>query len=129
MTSGSSGQTIPILKKTDKRKWRILYPPFFIILSACIVYTFVHQTSPCGKIEVRTYRVPEGWGYQILVKDKVYIDQPFIPVFQGRVAFPDRKSARRTGNLVKHKLLNHKQPTLTKDDIRSLGLENPENEN
>ena len=117
------------MKKTDNRKWRILYPLFFVVLAACLVLAIAHPKSQAGKIEVRTYRVPEGWGYQIVVRDKVYIDQPFIPVLQGRVAFPDRKSARRAGNLVKQKMINHKQPTITRDDLRNLGLENPGNAN
>jgi len=115
------------MKKTDNRKWRILYPLFFILFSSWLVYTIVHQASQAGKVKVRTYQVQEGWGYQILLKDKVYIDQPFIPVLQGKVAFPDKRSAHRAGKLVKQKLVDHKLPALTKEDLKKLGLDNLEN--
>ncbi len=117
------------MRKTDKRKWRILYPLFFILFSSLLVYTIVLHASQAGKVKVRTYRVNEGWGYQILLRNKVYIDQPFIPVFQGKVAFPDKRSAHRAGNLVKRKLVNNELPALTKDDLKKLGLDSPENVN
>jgi hypothetical protein len=117
------------MRKTEKRKWRILYPLFFVVFFAVVVSYIVFLRPSSGGIEVRTYPVPEGWGYKILVMGKVYIDQPFIPVIQGRVPFPDRISARRAGKMVKQKLLHHKQPVLTRDDIHNLGLENQENKN
>lgn len=116
------------MRRTDKRKWRILYPLFFILFLSWLAYTIFHNTSQAG-IKVRTYQVQEGWGYQILLKDKVYIDQPFIPVLQGKVAFPDKRSAHQAGKLVKQKLVNHKLPTLTKEDLKTLELDNLENTN
>jgi hypothetical protein len=120
---------MPTTRKTDKRKWRILYPLFFVFFSAFIVYAITHQATQSGKIKVRTYQVSEGWGYQVIVKDKVYIDQPFIPVLQGKKAFPDRKSASRAGNMVKQKLLNRELPALTGEDLKHLGLDTLENSN
>ena len=114
------------MRRTDKRKWRILYPLFFILFLSWLAYIIIHNTSQAG-IKVRTYQVQEGWGYQILLKDKVYIDQPFIPVLQGKAAFPDKRSAHRAGKLVKQKLVNHKLPALTKEDLKMLGLDDLEN--
>jgi hypothetical protein len=117
------------MRKTDKRKWRILYPLFFILFLSWLAYTIIHHTPQAGKVKIRTYQVQEGWGYRILLKDKVYIDQPFIPVVQGKVAFPDKRSAHRAAKLVKQKLVNHKLPALTKEDLKKLGLDHPEKTN
>ena len=89
----------------------------------------LHLTSTTGEFQVKTYRVTDGWGYQILVNSKVYIDQPFIPVLQGRIPFPDRKSARLTGKIVMQKLENHRLPAITREDIHRLGLDNLEKPN
>jgi hypothetical protein len=111
------------MKQTDKRKWRIQYPLFFILLSAFLVYTIIHRTSASDQVKVKTYQVSEGWGYRIIIKDKVFIDQPFIPVLPGKKAFPDKKSAFKAGNIVKQKLISRKLPALTKEDIEELGLD------
>ncbi len=111
------------MQKTDKKKWRILYPLFFILSVAIIVFNLSYHPSPAAQVKVRTYQVPGGWGYRILIKSKVYIEQPFIPTYKGRRAFPDKQSALKAGNLVKSKLLNHELPALKKEDIEKLGLD------
>lgn len=110
------------MKKTDKRKWRIVYPLFFILISAFLIYVVVLRDSPGDQLEVKTYRVAQGWGYKIMQQDKVIIDQPFIPVLTGTDAFPTRRSAFKAGMLVKQKLLNNQLPALTIKDLEKIGL-------
>lgn len=111
------------MRKTDNSAKRILYPLFFLLLAACLLFAIFRHTSPAGKVKVNTYRVPDGWGYRIVMNGKVYIDQPFIPVIPGRKAFPDKRSASRTGRLVKQKLIHRQLPTLTMEDLSELGLD------
>jgi Domain of unknown function (DUF4907) len=117
------------MKPTDKRKKRILYPLFFILLAAFSGFVVLQLTSSSHRIKVTSIQVNGGWGYQIWVNDMVYIDQPFIPIVPGRKAFPDKKSAIRTGNLVKHKLLHNQSPALTRTDFEKLGLDSLLNTN
>ena len=69
---------------------------------------------------VDVYRVDKGWGYDIILKNKVYIHQPFIPAIEGKKPFPDKKSARRTGELVITKLKDHKPPAVSKEELKSI---------
>jgi hypothetical protein len=117
------------MKKIDTRKKRILYPLFFILLVAFSGYCLLQLTSSSRRVKVKTCQVTGGWGYQISVKGKVFIDQPFIPVIPGRKAFPDEKSAFRAGKLVKQKLVHHRPPALTREDFKKLGLDSLLNTN
>ena len=94
---------------------RVVYPLLFVLLSAIIafnVYRIIDQRSP---YEVEPYKTNNGWGYRILVKGKI-----FIP---GKKAFPTRRTARKTGELVLHRLQHHKLPAFTIEDLQQMGLD------
>lgn len=117
------------MRKIDYRNQRILYPLFFILLSAILILGILQVTSTRGEFRVKTYRLNNGWGYQVLVNDRVYIDQPFIPVLSGKKPFPNRRMARKAGTLVKQKLEHRQLPGLTREDLMRLGLDVPEYSN
>ncbi len=108
---------------TDKLKKRILYPLFFIILTAIIVFNFYRYLTPAQQLKVRTYQVDKGWGYQISTKNKVIIDQPFIPVTPGKKAFPDRRTASKAGHMVKERMIKKELPALKREDLIKIGLD------
>lgn len=115
--------------KIDKTKGRILYPVLFVILSLILAYNIFQLTSPSDSLKVKAYKVSDGWGFQILQKDEVFIDQPFIPVFSGKKPFPDKRSALKAGNIVKERIVNHLQPALKKEDLEKIGLDSSGNLN
>ena len=129
MISGYLSQQNPLMRQTDKKKWRILNPLFFILFSGSLLGAILYRNSRTEDIKVSTYTVGKGWGYQIIVKDKVFIDQPFIPVLPGKIPFPDKRAAYRTGRLVKKRLLNHEPPAITRDDLIQLELDHVDNAN
>ena len=118
----SLNQQMNLMKMTKIFKKRIYYPLFFILFSGIIVFNIVRITTS-HRDKVVPYKVPGGWGYQIENNEKVYIDQPFIPLISGKHAFPDRKSAHKTGKLVIKRLKEQELPVLTYDDLHTLGLD------
>jgi hypothetical protein len=99
---------------TEKK--RLIVPALLIVLIiAAIAYT---SRGHSYKIEV--YKSGPGWGYDILMKDKLYIHQPFIPAIEGQVPFRDKQSAKKTGRLVVKKLKNHKVPSVTREELKSI---------
>ncbi len=70
--------------------------------------------------EVSLFKSGDGWGYDILKKDKPYIHQPYMPAVEGQVPFKDKISAKKTGRLVVKKIRNHKLPAVTRDEIQSI---------
>ena len=108
--------------KTINKSWkRVIYPLFFIILSAIVVYNIAHITAS-KQNKVVTFRVEGGWGYRILQGERTAVEQPFIPLLPGKTPFPSRQSARTTGKLVLDRLENGIVPVLTFTDLEKLGL-------
>jgi len=95
-----------------------------IILAAAIVFLAGYVISRVltlrDGIYVRAFRVEEGWGYQVEVNEKVYIYQPFIPGRSDKKAFPDRKSALKTGKLVETKLKQGVNPAVSSEEINDI---------
>ena len=108
---------------TDTLKKRILYPLFLIVLAAVIVFNLYRYLTPAQQLKVRTYQVDNGWGYRILTKNKVIIDQPFIPVIPGKKVFPDRRTASKAGQMVKERMINKELPALKREDLIVIGLD------
>ena len=115
------------MKMTDKLKKRIFYPLFFIVLAAIIAFNLYRVLTPAQQLKVRTYQVDKGWGYQVLAKDRVIIDQPFIPVIPGRKAFPDKRTASRAGHMVKERMIKKELPALKREDLVEIGLDSTGN--
>jgi hypothetical protein len=111
------------MKMIDISGKRIIYPLLFIILSGIILYNVYNLLSPSGQYKVRAFKVAGGWGYQIIQNEKVYVNQPFIPLVQGKTAFPNKKSALGTGKIVLKRIQQHQLPVLTLDDLKQLGLD------
>ena len=70
--------------------------------------------------KVSLFKSGDGWGYDILKKEKAYIHQPYMPAVEGQVPFKDKRSAKKTGRLVIKKIRNHKSPAVTKEEIRAI---------
>ncbi len=82
------------------------------------------KTTEKGKtVEVKTFKGPDGWGYEVLVNGKKTIHQEHIPAIQGVHPFPTEEMARATGRLMARKIRKGTMPpTVTKDELDSLGV-------
>jgi hypothetical protein len=91
-----------------------------LVLFAVITGVLITLAGRGHFYDVEIYKSGDGWGYDILKKEKVYIHQPFVPAVEGEVPFPDRKSAKETGRLVIKKIRNNESPALTKKEVQSI---------
>lgn len=71
---------------------------------------------------VKTFRVDKGWAYSILINDKEYVRQLFIPAIEGKVPFASDNQAEETGWYVVSKLKNNASPSLTKKELITLNI-------
>jgi hypothetical protein len=101
--------------------------PLFLIIAivllsigACLA--FIH-TRKSDVLNIETFRVSGGWGYNVLAGERIFIYQPFIPGIPGKKPFPDKKSALVAARMVKSKLKQGKIPSLTREDIMKSGLD------
>ncbi|WP_420148942.1 DUF4907 domain-containing protein [Spirosoma sp.] len=92
-------------------------------LAALTVYQF-YVKQPDYQVQVFT--TPGGWGYDILINNKLFIHQPTIPGQSGTVGFASQEQARRVGERVVERVQETKAlPTLTNDELRQLGVKIP----
>jgi hypothetical protein len=114
------------IKKT--KKYWLLLPVLAIAVLSFIAY-HVYFNPSTETLSVKTLRVSGGWGYQIYVHKKLFIDQPYIPVIEGRKPFPGRMSALRAAKTVKSKLQKGERPILTLEDLSKAGIDSLGNSN
>jgi len=94
----------------------------------------VQATNPYenSKISVQVFRVDsveingiKGWGYNILIDDKMYIHQPNIPAVMGNNGFPSEEKAMKAGEFVANKIRNNIiPPAVTAEELDSLQVIN-----
>lgn len=101
-----------------------VYPFVVLVVLAFLiflvfVYPNLHGTRLVG-MQVETFRISDGWGYQIRVNKKVYIYQPFIPG-QNKKPFPSKGIAKKAGQLVEKKLKQGVTPNLTVEELQKIG--------
>jgi len=102
------------MRMIDKKK-SLIFALFLVIIVVTITLA--------GRghfYKVALFKSEDGWGYDILVKDKAYIHQPYMPAVEGQVPFRDKRSAKKTGRLVVKKIRNHELPAVTKEEIESI---------
>ncbi len=95
-----------IITKKTKKYWLLLLSLAIAVLSLIAYRVYFNPSTQT--LNVKTFRVSDGWGYRIYVHKKLFIDQPYIPVIQGNKPFPDQVSALKAANIVKAKLLQGK---------------------
>jgi len=61
-----------------------------------------------------------GWGYDILVDDKLFIHQESIPVLQGKAGFPKKEQAAQTAQLIINKLKQGQVPAVTTFELEKI---------
>jgi hypothetical protein len=115
-----------IIKKTKPFRLVLLLPAL-AVLSLIAYRVFISPSN--GALNIQTFRVSGGWGYQISIHQKPYIYQPFIPAVPGKKPFPNRRTALRAAKTVKAKLLRGQRPDLTIEDILKTGVDSLGNSN
>lgn len=96
-----------------------------VILAVIISYTFFCSTEKMRflqdvQMELQTFQLKDGWGYQILIDKKVFIYQPTIPAIDSVKPFPDEVSAGKVGMLVLKRIQSKQSPAVSSNEINQL---------
>jgi hypothetical protein len=93
-----------------------------VLSGAALVSVFIFmvkkQNTPVYQSNV--FHTSMGWGYEILVNDRVFIRQESIPVLPGHQGFPLKTQAEATARLIINKMKRHQPPTVTTFEIRQI---------
>jgi hypothetical protein len=94
-----------------------------MLMMICMAAVFFScRTTPTVHYDLRVVKHEQGWGYEIRRNSHLFIYQEYIPAIESRKAFVDKRSARRIGRLVLKKLQHNQLPTVTKEELKELGV-------
>ncbi|MEI3469640.1 MAG: DUF4907 domain-containing protein [Bacteroides intestinalis] len=77
--------------------WVSLLLLLIIILLHHSIITIEDEEEPKAELEI--FQSKNGWGYQIVMRQKVLIYQPTIPAIDTIMPFPDEVSTPKSGSL------------------------------
>lgn len=78
-----------------------------------------------SSFRINTFQDENGWGYDIIREGKILIHQPHRPGLPGRNGFDSEEKARKTAELVRHKLENNMMPpSVNTAELDSIGVLN-----
>ena len=98
---------------------------WLLLLLVAAAFTFLNAKRPDDKLSLalQTIETNEGWGYNIFVDDRLFIQQVFIPVLEGRHCFKTKEEAKRVGSIAINKLKHGKMPAITREDLTQAGID------
>ncbi|GAC1452859.1 MAG: hypothetical protein NVSMB7_15590 [Chitinophagaceae bacterium] len=73
-------------------------------------------------VALRALKMNDGWGYEVLVDNKVYIHQDCIPAISSFKKFTTESEALLMGNRVVDKIKHGHKPIITLQDINDMHI-------
>ncbi len=116
---------------TKMKKYILIYFTFFLAVSffsACNSNgsgeNTNEQMAKKGMVPVNAsiFKTDKGWGYSILVNNKLLIRQDIIPAVEGNKGFATKDDATKVAELVLDKIKNNEKPIVKKEDLKKLGI-------
>ncbi len=95
----------------------------FILLAlgvVLLILTIASQKQNKPELKAITFKTESGWGYRIVYRHKVIIQQENIPAITGNQSFSSENEAKRTAELVVNKLMNKQLPYISVRELDSL---------
>ena len=97
-----------------------------IVIATSVAISVSILISPCRKggtpYVSRVYPVTYGWGYDILVKDTLFIHQESVPALEGNKPFTTKSQAMKAASQLISKLKKGESPTLSRSEIERILL-------
>ncbi|MFY7963712.1 MAG: DUF4907 domain-containing protein [Chitinophagaceae bacterium] len=106
--------------QTIKKYWA-----YFLLLIAIVFFIFKNAAKQNEVIQIKTFAINNGWGYDIHINNKIYIHQEIIPAIEGRKSFVNKEDAEKVGQLVVNKIKAKKGgglPQITIKELDSLNI-------
>ena len=101
------------------------YWAYILLVFALVFLGYQKLFKQENTIEIKTFKVQNGWGYDVYRNNKLYIHQTIIPAIEGQKAFKSQEQATIIGNLVASKIQKREGgglPQITVAEIDSLKI-------
>ena len=124
------------MKKIVRIRFFLLFSLFFLSLFLFILINRIsikthilssNTSSPqisLPQVEIKTFKINEGWGYDIFRDGVLYLHQTNIPTVSGNQSFKTEEEALKIAELVKMKIIEMARkgknglPTMTVEEIK-----------
>lgn len=93
-----------------------------IMLFSGINHVFLSDNSEEGNLEVQTFDYGSGFGYKIILEEKVLIQQNHIPSLEKNQPFCSQGQAEKVANLVISKLEHGENPAISYSELKELQI-------
>lgn len=118
----NSSLMLPIIPMI-KRNWIFLLFAASLVLFLFSRFRDTEKGSNRIRLAAKIFRSGEGWGYDILTNDTVFIHQETIPAIEGRKPFQTKEDAKEISDLVLSKMHQRKLPVINTGELDSCGIE------
>ena len=83
-----------------------------------------NDTNNIDTITTQVFKSNDGWGYDILINNKIHIHQTMIPAVNGIFTFESQEDAKKTAAFVVKLMLerNNDLPNVSIEQLDSLGV-------
>ena len=107
------------MTKKNATLWRLVAAGLLIAGSLIIIIFKKDQqaASDLLPVELRSLKMSDGWGYEVLVDKKVFIHQDCIPAVSSYKRFSSEAEALLIGNKVVEKIKHGQKPSISEQDI------------
>lgn len=108
-------------------KWIMINKHSLIVLLISIAASlaiwlnaFHKKQRNTGSVKALTFHAVEGWGYDILVDDTLFIHQANIPCLDGKQGFEKKEQAEKIAWLIINKIENGESPVVTIFELQKI---------
>ena len=106
------------------KRYNIVVIGTSLVVSLAILYFALWgKHSNPHHYDYRVYTVINGWGYDILVNDSLFIHQESVPAVSGNHPFVNKENATRAALLVIDKMKKGLSPTITKAEAQQFSYD------
>lgn len=92
-----------------------------LLLSGTVLLSYVEGKQAPFLIK-KIIKVHNGYGYQIFKKDRLLIQQEFIPAIKSALPFQSANDAKKVANLVIQKLSSGESPVITRGELDTMNV-------
>jgi len=94
------------------------------VLIASFMILIPRQKQQSKNLTYKVYYNVKGWGYDILVNNKIIIHQEIVPAITTQQGFTTKAEAEKAAGLVIQKIRSGKSSALSVSDIQGILAEN-----
>ena len=104
------------------KRYNIIVILVSVAISAGIWIITLHKRQAKKKkdITAKIFEGFNGWGYDILVDDELFIHQESIPSWPGKTGFQKKEQAEQTAQLIINKLKQGQVPAVTTFELQQI---------